>query len=87
MTEKELKKLSRSELLEMLIEQTRRNEELNTRVAELEEKLENYDCTFKESGTLAEAFLKLGGIFEAADKIAADYVEAIKKKENTINNQ
>lgn len=39
MTEKELKKLSRIELLELLIEQTERNEELERKLAETQQKL------------------------------------------------
>ncbi len=85
MTEKELKRMSRSELLELLIEQTRKNDELIKKIAELEANFQNYDYTFKESGTLAEAFLKLSGIFEAADKAAEEYKLAIKKKSDAEN--
>lgn len=78
MTEKELKKLSRIELLEMLIEQTERNEELERRIAELEEELKNASLEVSEVGTLAEACLKINKVFEAADTAAQQYLDNIK---------
>ena len=55
MTEKELKKLNRVELLELLIEQTERNEELERKLAEKEQELQHQALNVKEVGTLAEA--------------------------------
>ncbi len=77
-TEKELKKLKRSELLEMLIEQMKINKRLENEIKRLEDEFRYYDHTCKNSGSLAEAMLKLSGIFEAADKAAADYLSAVK---------
>ncbi len=79
MTEKELKKLSRSELLRLLIEQVKINEELDRKVTFLEDKLHNYNHTFETCGSLAEAVAKLSGIFEAADKTANEYISAVKR--------
>lgn len=78
MTEKELKKLSRIELLELLIEQTERNEELERKLAEAEQELKNQNLNVKEVGTLAEACLKVNKIFEAADTAAKQYLANIK---------
>ena len=41
MTEKQLKNLSRTDLLELLLEQTKRADELQARVAELTERIED----------------------------------------------
>lgn len=82
MTEKELKKLSRVELLEMLIEQTERNEELEHKVAELEQQLYDKHINISEAGTLAEACLKVNKIFEAADSAASQYLENIRECED-----
>lgn len=79
MTEKELKKLSRSELLQLLIEQVKKNEKLEHQVELLENKIKNYDYTFETCGSLAEAVAKLSGIFEAADKTANEYIAAVKR--------
>lgn len=92
MTEKQLKKLSRAELLEILIQQTKRNDSLETELAELktvyEEKISEYEAllerkniAIKESGSIAEASLKLSGIFEAAQQAADVYLENIKQME------
>lgn len=78
MTEKELKKLNRVELLELLIEQTERNEELERKLAEKEQELQHQALNVKEVGTLAEACLKINDIFEAADNAAKQYLANIK---------
>lgn len=80
MTEKELHKLKRGELLEMMLAQSREIDSLRTRIRELEEKLADREIRIKESGSIAEAALKLNGIFEAAQAAADQYLENIKKQ-------
>ena len=80
LTDKELKKLSRKELLEMLVIQTRRTERLEKRVSELEERLSDKTIKIENVGSLAEASLKLSGVFEAAQQAAELYLENIKKR-------
>ena len=79
MTDKELKKLKRVELLEMLIEQSKENEELKSKLKEAEEKLESRDIMIKQSGSIAEAALKLNGVFEAAERAVEQYLENVKR--------
>lgn len=78
MTGKEMKKLRRSELLEMLIEQTKRGDELEQEIKLLREQLQNRDLSLKEAGTLAEASLRINAVFEAADAAAAMYLENVR---------
>lgn len=78
MTEKELKKLSRIELLELLIEQTERCEELERKLAEAEQEINNQTLNVKEVGTLAEACLQVNKVFLAADAAAKQYLANIK---------
>lgn len=78
MAEKELKKLTRQELLELLAEQTERADALELELAEARKELADRSLSMAECGTLAEAALKLNGIFEAADASVAQYVENIK---------
>lgn len=78
MTGKEMKKLRRSELLEMLIEQTKRGDELEQEIKLLREQLQNRDLSLKEAGTLAEASLRINAVFEAADAAAALYLENVR---------
>jgi hypothetical protein len=78
MTDKDLKKLSRQDLLILLAEQTERANTLEENLQKAERKLKERQLSINESGTLAEASLKLSGIFQAADDAVATYVENIK---------
>lgn len=78
MTDKELRKLSRSELLEMLLIQSREVERLKNELEEANRKLEDRRIILKESGSIAEAALKLNDIFEVAQSAAEQYLESIK---------
>ena len=69
----ELRRLKRQEILELLLEQTRRADTLEHRVKELEEQLENRDITVRKAGTLAEAALQINEVFAAADAAARQY--------------
>ena len=80
MTDKELRKLRRGELLEMLLEQTKENETLKNRIADLEAQIATREIVIKESGSIAEAALKLNGVFEAAQQAAEQYLENIRSK-------
>lgn len=88
MTDKELRKLSRTELMEMLLTQGRQIRELEEKLAQAEQALQNRELHLQESGTLAEAALKLSGVFEAADAACKLYLENIQrlneKSEKTI---
>ena len=48
-------------------------------MAELEKKLADRTLLVSQAGTIAEAALALNGVFEAADRAAADYVENIRR--------
>ena len=79
MTETELKKMSRGELLQMLILQSDENTALKNKVEELEKQAQKREILIGESGTIAEAALKLSGIFEAADRAVGEYQENIRR--------
>lgn len=79
MNEKDLKKLNRKQLLELLLKQTQRADDLQKRINELEDELKNISTIQKEAGSIAEAALKLNGVFEAAEAAAAQYIESVKK--------
>ena len=87
---KELKKLSRKELLELLLEQTKRIEELENEIDNLNKKLESKKVIFKNAGSLADAALQLSGIFSVAHEAADIYLSNIKdlkeKEEKEIEN-
>lgn len=77
MTDRELRKLSRADLLEMLLVQTRETERLKQRVRELEEKLEQRQLRLAEIGSLAEAVLEVNSVVEVAQAAANQYLENI----------
>lgn len=88
MTDRELKRLSRGELLEMLIAQTEENQRLQSRLEEVEAQLSDRRIAIEKAGTLAEAALALNGVFEAAEAAAKQYVENIQQlsgKQTAIN--
>ena len=79
MTDKELRKLKRTDLLELLIEQSKEVESLKKRIEELEAELADRRLMIQESGSIAEAALKLNGVFEAAEAAAQEYLENIRR--------
>lgn len=79
MTDKELRKLKRTDLLELLIEQSKEVESLKKRIEELEAELADRRLMISESGSIAEAALKLNGVFEAAEAAAQEYLENIRR--------
>lgn len=79
MTDQELKKLKRSDLLELLIAETKENQALRARLDEAEEKLRSRDISIDEAGSIAEASLKLSGVMQAAQEAAGLYLENIEK--------
>ena len=80
MTDQQLKRMNRSKLLQMLLEIERENETLRARNEELEEKMRKRELQLAESGSIAEAALKLNGIFEAAQQAADQYVYNVQRR-------
>lgn len=79
MTDKELHKLKRSELLELMLEQskeiTRLKEELNVS----EKKRKDRELTLENIGSIAEASLALSQVFTEAQRAADLYLENIER--------
>ena len=84
MTEKELRKLNRYQLLELLMLQTERNVALEKKVAELEEQLREWEMGSAELGSLAEEAVKLSGVLNDAQKAADLYINAARRQAATI---
>jgi hypothetical protein len=79
MTSKELRKLSRRELIEILLAQTREMEQLKAELSTKNELLEKREISIRESGSIAEAALRLSGIFEDAQRAADTYLAEIRR--------
>ena len=80
MTDKELKRLRRTELLELFLAQSKQVESLENKVAQLEKELHDRRIVMEETGSIAEAALKLNKVFEQAQQAADDYVQSVKLK-------
>lgn len=77
MNTKPIKKMSREELLELLIQYTEEKEALERRVEELERTLKERTVALSRVGSIAEASMQLSGVFEAAQRAADQYLESI----------
>ena len=80
MTEKELLKLKKSELLEIMLAQSKEIDKLRAKLAKVQAQLAEREIAIKESGSIAEASLKLNKVFEEAQRAADQYVENVKMK-------
>lgn len=79
MTDKDLKRLRRDELLEMLIAQSKRTEQLERELEEARAALQSRDIFLEEAGSIAEAALRINGVFEAAQAAAQQYLDNIRR--------
>lgn len=78
MTDRELKKLNRQDLLQMLINQGKELRELQAKCVEYEAALSEREIKLDQAGSIAEASLQLNGVFEAAQAACAQYMENIE---------
>lgn len=78
MTNRELRRLSRRELLELLIEQGKKVNDLQARLDEATEQLASRQIQLEQAGSIAEAALRLNHIFEDAQAAADQYLENIR---------
>lgn len=75
---KEIRKLSRKDLLEIVLEQTKRIEELESKLDILEKELSLKKINIMNSGSIAEASLKISEIFKSVDEAAEIYTKNVK---------
>ncbi|MDO5785622.1 MAG: DNA repair protein [Eubacteriales bacterium] len=79
MTDQELRKLSRADLLELLLRQSKENEQLREQLKQAQEQLASREIKIDNAGSIAEAALQLNGVFEAAEQAAAQYLENVRR--------
>ena len=84
MNNKELKKLNRKELLEILVSQANLIQSLEKELEETKKELDNRNIVLKEAGSIAEASLKLSGIFEKAQEVADQYLNSIMENKDIL---
>lgn len=79
MTDRELRKLSRADLLELLLKEHKENEQLRLQLEQAQEKLTSREIEIEVAGSLAEAALRLNDVFKAADQAAAQYLHNVRR--------
>lgn len=87
MTIKELKRLSRAELLQMLLYRTREVEDLRAQVESLQQQLRQKQLLIREAGSIADAAIKINGVLEAAQAAADQYLLNIASLEESARQQ
>lgn len=90
MQNKQLQKLSRTELLQLMLEQQLQLEAAQQQNQALRQQLQDRTVKwdeFAKLGTLAEAAMQLNGVFEAAQAAANEYVVQVQQRHQTIDQE
>lgn len=87
MNQKELRRLSRSDLLEMMLSLSKENEHLRKELHQVKSKLEDRTIAMDSSGSLAEAALNLNGVFQAAQAACDQYTLNIRSRADQLLTQ
>lgn len=85
MTDKELRRLSRQELMDIIYQLKKNEQKLQARLEYAEQKLQERYIHLSKAGSIAEAALALNGVFEAAQKAADDYVRSVKASKHNMD--
>lgn len=78
--EKELRHLNRGELIDIIYQLKRSEQELQAENAHLRDLLEQKRIAFSNAGSIADAAVALTGIFETAQKTADIYLSEIERR-------
>lgn len=87
MTDEELKKASRQELLEMLLEEKKKTKHLQEQLDQANKQLEDRSIQIEKAGSLADAVVSINHLFEDADKAADQYLQNVKAYASSIEEQ
>lgn len=86
LSSKELRKLKRTELLELMLMQSKEKdalkqeiEEKNLEIRQLKKQLDTKKIDLQKAGTIAEASFQMNGVLESAEKAAQQYLENIQE--------
>ena len=87
MTEKELRKLNRYQLLELLMLQTQHVDELEQQLSDAREQLARQHIQLSQLGSMAEVSAHVSGLLEAAQKAADLYLQAAREEADRIRRE
>ena len=80
MTEKEFRKLSRAQYLEMMVEQGREIKRLKEELELAREEIKQKEIKIQKAGSIAEAAVSLNDVFGSAQRAADQYLESIRRE-------
>lgn len=80
MTAKELRKLRREDLLEIMIEQQKQLNMLRQELEDTRKQLEDRRILIQNAGSIAEAALQMQDIFSRAQKAADEYLLSVQQQ-------
>lgn len=78
MADRDLKRLSRADLVDIIYEQQKQLEALQLKVLQLEELQKNRSVCMESAGSIAEAALQLNDVFAAAQAAADQYLTSVQ---------
>lgn len=84
-SERDLRKLKRSELLEIMLAQSEEIDNLRKQLAEKDRQLQARTIAIEQSGSIAEAALKLTNVFQEAQAAADLYLDNVKARAAGVN--
>jgi len=79
MTDKELKKLTRAQLLEIMLEQSKEIDRLTEELETVRKELAGRELKISKTGSLAEASAAVNSFMETAQATADQYLENIRR--------
>lgn len=78
MTSQDLRKLTRIELLDLLIDQTAELESVKEKLRQAEEKLQERAILLDEAGSISEAAIRINGVFAATETACKQYLDSVQ---------
>lgn len=82
--DKDLRRLNRYQLLELLVAQTERADQLEKELEKMCQQINEKEIQLSNLGSIAEASLQVSGVFDVAQKAADIYLENAKIKAEKI---
>lgn len=87
MTDKEFKRLSRAQLIEIIYRLQLKEEELSAQNQQLKEALAEKRLRMDRVGNLAEAVLEINNVMQAAQDAAAQYIDEIRQMRSEMEEE
>ncbi len=85
--DKELRRLKRSELIEIIYQQKKKEQELQKEIEHLKAQLNKKSLKLENVGSIAEAAISISEVVEAAQRAADIYLEEIKLRQKDAKHE